>query len=241
MMQTIKFRLSNSPLTPITSSDTAIAQLKTVQLSLTEQISLLTSRCQSLTQKAQEATSKHNRILTLSALKSRKLSETALQKRSDALLKIEEVLNGVEQAASDKEILKTLEGGVGALEKLNKDIGGIEKVERIMERVREGVEESEDVGRVIAEMGSNGRVDENEVMEEFEDMLKVEEDRTREIRDLEKKIRKREIEEEIRRQKMEEKAKEEELKKQNGLVEDLKSVSLDEDKETRIVEDPIPS
>ena len=244
LIQAIKFRTSNSPLTQITSSDTAIAQLKTVHLSLTEQITLLTTQYETFTQKAREATTKHNRIIALSALKSRKLSESALQKRSDALAKIEEVLNGVEQAASDAEIIKTLEGGASALERLNKDIGGIERVERIMERVREGLEESEDVGRVIAEMGSS-RVDEDEVQEEFDEMLKAEEDKKREI---EEKVKRERLEEEVRKQRQEEEARKQveakkEEEKQDGLVEDLKSVSLDapEDKDSRVLEEPIPS
>jgi charged multivesicular body protein 7 len=151
------------------------------------------------------------------------------------------VLNGVEQAASDAEIIKTLEGGATALEKLNKDIGGIEKVERIMERVREGIEESEDVGRVIVEMGvgSVGKVDESEVQEEFDAMLKAEEDKQREIRDLEEKIRKRELEEKVKKQQEKENVKETE-KNHDGLVEELKSVSLEEDKVPRVLEEPIP-
>ena len=243
LIQTIKFRSSNTILTPITTTDTAIAQLKTVQLSLTEQISLLTSQCGSFTQKARKATSGHNRIVALSALKSRKLAESALQKRSDALIRIEEVLNGVEQAASDADVIKALEGGASALERLNKDIGGIEKVEKIMDRVRDGIEESEDVGRVIAELGSS-RVDESEVLEEFDAMLKVEEDKERQLKgELEEKIR-WETEAKEREKQEREKAEEEaELEKQNGLVEELKSVSLNapEDEPLQIAKEPIPS
>jgi charged multivesicular body protein 7 len=188
----------------------------------------------------------------VSALKSRKLTESALQKRSDALLRIEEVLVGVEQAASDVEIIKTLEGGASALERLNKDIGGIDRVEKVMDRVREGVEESEDVGRVIAEMGS-GRVDEFEVQDEFDEMLKAEEDKERE----KEKERERENEREKQREKEREKEEkqkeqlaekqrleEEAQKKQDLLVEDLKSVSLNPPKEEvteERVEEQIPS
>jgi len=237
LTQTIKFRSSNK-LTPITISDTAIAHLKTVQTSLNEQISLLTSQIATFTQKARDATSKQNRIVAFSALKSRKLSEAALQKRSDALARIEEVLNGVAQAASDAEVIKSLEGGASALERLNKDIGGIERVEKVIDRVREGIEESEDVGRVIAEMGSS-RVDEDEVQEEFDAMLKAEEQKERKLQ--EERARK-EAEEQARKEK-ENKAVED-AAKQDGLVEELKSVSLNaspEETESKLLEEPIPS
>lgn len=217
-----------------------------MQTSLNEQISLLTSQIATFTQKARDATRKQNRIVALSALKSRKLSESALQKRSDALARIEEVLNGVAQAASDAEVIKSLEGGASALDRLNKDIGGIERVEQVMDRVREGIEESEDVGRVIAEMGSS-RVDEDEVREEFDAMLEAEEEKERKVQE-ERERRKREMEREERARKEAEKEKQskaiEDAAKQDGLVEELKSVSLNaspEETDSELLEEPIPS
>jgi len=220
-----------------------------VQTSLNEQISLLTSQIATFTQKARDATSKQNRIVALSALKSRKLGESALQKRSDALARIEEVLNGVAQAASDAEVIKSLEGGATALERLNKDIGGIERVEKVMDRVREGIEESEDVGRVISEMGSS-RVNEDEVEEEFEAMLKAEEEKERKLQE-ERERAKRELERQERARKEAGQARKEEesklkedAEKQDGLVEDLKSVSLDaspQETDSKLLEEPIPS
>lgn len=220
-----------------------------MQTSLNEQISLLTSQIATFTQKARDATSKQNRIVALSALKSRKLGESALQKRSDALARIEEVLNGVAQAASDAEVIKSLEGGATALERLNKDIGGIERVEKVMDRVREGIEESEDVGRVISEMGSS-RVNEDEVEEEFEAMLKAEEEKERKLQE-ERERAKRELERQERARKEAGQARKEEesklkedAEKQDGLVEDLKSVSLDaspQETDSKLLEEPIPS
>ena len=107
-----------------------------------------------------------------------------------------------------------------------------------MDRVREGLEESEDVGRVIAEMGTGRIVDESEVQEEFDAMVKAEEDKQKEIKQLEEKIRRRELEEKVKKQQLEDRAKE--VDKHNGLVEDLKSVSIEEG-ETRVVQEPIPS
>lgn len=206
-------------MTPITSSDTSIAHLKTVRLSLTDQISLLTTQSQSLNLKAREALSNKSRILALAALKSRKLTESALQKRSDALSKIEEVLSSVEQCISDAQVLKSLESGASALERLNRDIGGIEKVERIMERVRQGVEQSEDIGRVIAEMGAGARIDDEDVQDEYDEMVKAEEKER--IAALEREAEK---EKEAEREKLE-------REKTEKVVEDLKNVSLNPSEE----------
>jgi charged multivesicular body protein 7 len=206
-------------LTPITSSDTSIAHLKTVRLSLTEQISLLTTQSQSLNLKAREALSNKSRILALAALKSRKLTESALQKRSDALSKIEEVLSSVEQSISDAQVLKSLESGASALERLNRDIGGIEKVERIMERVRQGVEQSEDIGRIIAEMGTGARIDDEDVQDEYDEMVKAEEKEKKAAME-----RETEKEKEAEREKLE-------REKTEKVVEDLKNVSLNPSEE----------
>ena len=118
-----------------------------------------------------------------------------------------------------------------------------------MDRVREGIEESEDVGRVIAEMGSS-RVDEDEVREEFDAMLKAEEEKERKVQE-DRERRKREMEEERARneaEKQAEKAKEskaiEDAAKQDGLVEELKSVSLNaspEETDSELLEEPIPT
>ena len=206
-------------MTPITSSDTSIAHLKTVRLSLTEQISLLTTQSQSLNLKAREALSNKSRILALAALKSRKLTESALQKRSDALSKIEEVLSSVEQSISDAQVLKSLESGASALERLNRDIGGIEKVERIMERVRQGVEQSEDIGRIIAEMGTGARIDDEDVQDEYDEMVKAEEKEKKAALE-----RETEKEKEAEREKLE-------REKTEKVVEDLKNVSLNPSEE----------
>ena len=163
----------------------------------------------------------------------------------------------MEQAVSDAEILKTLEGGATALERLNKDIGGIERVEKIMDRVREGVEESEDVGRVIAEMGRE-RVDEGEVQEEFNEMFREEEEKERKLKEALERERKeredREREKRVREQLAElerekEKVEVEEKKgaeAEEGLVQELQSVSIDpspseKGKEEAQLEEPIPS
>ena len=213
-----------------------------MQLSLTEQISLLTAQIDSYTQKTHEATAKKNRIVALSTLRSRKLAESALQKRSDALAKIEQVLAGVEQAVSDAQILKTLEGGASALERLNREIGGIERVERIMDRVRDGIEESEEVGKVIAELGAS-RVDEMEVEEEFDELLKAAEEEEKQKREMERiKQQQAEREKALQEKLQKEKEKIDKVPEEEGLVEEMKTVSLEPSpKETPQTESPIPA
>src|SRR5205085_12031044 len=134
-------------------------------------------------------------------------------------------------------------------------------VGRVMERGREGVDESEEVGRVIAEMGVQaGAVDEDEVKEEFEEMLRAEEReraKKEEIKRLEREIAKREAEEKEKAEKAKveaaqqrDKTSEEaalkttEAKSEDGLVKDLENIRITPEEpatETRPVEDAIPN
>lgn len=59
------------------------------------------------------------------------------------------------------------------LRRLNKQTGGVEKVEAVMDALKEQMDEVEEVTRVIGEEGA--QVDEGEVEEELEEMLRAEE------------------------------------------------------------------
>jgi len=100
-----------------------------------------------------------------------------------------------------------------------------------MDRVRDGIEESEDVGKTIAEMGT-GRVDDVEIQEEFDEMLKAEEEKEK-VRQAaiqkekeERETKEKRVQELLEKQKQR-RLQEEAEKKEDGLMEDLKSVSLE--------------
>lgn len=83
------------------------------------------------------------------------------------LEQVTSVLLAIDEAVGLVDMAKAMEAGGVVLKGLNEEVGGVERVEGIMEGVRRAVEEVEDVGRVIAETAVEG-VDENEVDEEME-------------------------------------------------------------------------
>lgn len=113
-----------------------------------------------------------NRVSALSALRSKKLAEKNLQQRSDTLHQLEEVFTRIEQAVDQVEIIKVMDASASVMRDLNKKVGGVERVENVVERLQEEMGKVDEVGRVLEEPLNTGGmlVDENEIDDELEAM-----------------------------------------------------------------------
>lgn len=114
-----------------------------------------------------------NKIVALAALRSRKIAENTLQTRAKALGQIEEVLGKIEQAADNVELVTQLQKSTKVLKMLNRQTGGVEKVEEQMDALREQIDKVEEVTRIIGEEGV--QADESDLEEELEEILREEE------------------------------------------------------------------
>ena len=159
----------------ITAEDATIAKLKTLISDLNVQTKILETKVDELNTTARQAVEKKNRVSALSALRSRKLAETTLEKRHATLAQLEEVFASIEQAADQVELVRVMEGSARVLAGLNKEVGGVERVDDVVDQLREQMGQVDEVGNVIAEAGQSG-VDEGEVDEELE-ALEMEEKR----------------------------------------------------------------
>ncbi|WEW61200.1 hypothetical protein PRK78_006690 [Emydomyces testavorans] len=163
--KTIKFKDANDRSTSISQEDRTIASLKALISNLTVQIANLAAKTQELTLAAQTALNNKNRILALSALRSRKLAERNLKQRSDTLYQLEEVYTKIEQAANQVDIIKVMEASTGVLRGLNEQVGGIEKVEDVVEELRKEMDNVDEVGNIINEAAPV--IDEGELDDEL--------------------------------------------------------------------------
>ncbi|KAF5013537.1 hypothetical protein FDECE_460 [Fusarium decemcellulare] len=178
----------------IAEEDTAIASVKELTESLKHQTDLLNTRIDELSQTAKDAVLRKNRVAALAALKSKKLAETSLATRYATLNQLEQVAAKLEQAADNVQYVKVMEASSGALASLNQQIGGADRVDTVMDRLREQMSAADEVGAILAE--STGQVvDEGEIDDELEAM--------------EAKEREKEEEETKRREAVEQKAREE--------------------------------
>ncbi|KIV93271.1 hypothetical protein PV10_04497 [Exophiala mesophila] len=181
---TIKFHLptTSSP-DPITHEDRSIATLKDLITSLTNQTTSLDSRIATLQSTAQNAVKQGNKTSALSALRSKKLAESTLEGRLSTLHQLEQVYTRIEDAVDQVQIISVMESSAGVLKSLNKKIGGVERVDDVLESLRTEMEKVDEVSGVISEPldGGKAAIGEEEVDEEFEEMEREEKAKREEI------------------------------------------------------------
>ncbi|KAF4976429.1 hypothetical protein FZEAL_6909 [Fusarium zealandicum] len=153
----------------ITQEDAAMASLKELTESLKHQTDLLNARVDELSQTAKDAVTRKNRIAALAALKSKKVAEASLATRYATLNQLEEVSAKLEQAADNVQLVKVMEASSGALASLNAQVGGVDRVDSVMDHLREQMSAADEVGAIMAE--STGEVvDEGALDDELEAM-----------------------------------------------------------------------
>ncbi|RPB01089.1 hypothetical protein L873DRAFT_1678422 [Choiromyces venosus 120613-1] len=173
--KTIKFKPPTGELTPITPHDTTIANLKILITSQHTTIATLSTKITTSDLKARSAVQSSNKHAALSALKSKKIAETALVSRAKSLAQLEEVLVKIEQAADNVELVRMLEDSSKVLSGLNKRVGGVEGVDKVVDELREQMDETGEVTRILGEETGAVVVEDGEVEGEFEEMLREEE------------------------------------------------------------------
>jgi charged multivesicular body protein 7 len=153
----------------ITKDDAAIASLKELTESLKHQTDILNTRIDELSQTAKDAVTRKNRVSALAALKSKKIAETSLATRYATLNQLEEVAAKLEQAADNVQLVNVMEASSGALKSLNEQVGGADRVDAVMDRIREQTTATDEISAIMAE--STGQVvDEGALDDELEAM-----------------------------------------------------------------------
>lgn len=135
---------------------------------ISKQVETLEEKITELTSTAKAALGKKNRILALSAVRSKKLVEHNLKQRLDTLIQLEEVYSKIEQATDQVEYVKVMEASTGVLRGLHTQIGGAEKVENVVDDLREEMAKTDEIGNLMNEAGPV--IDEGEIDEELENL-----------------------------------------------------------------------
>lgn len=151
----------------ITDEDTSIAQLKELLASLTHQTALLNSRIELLAAQAKQAVGKSNRVAALATLRSKKLAESTLERRFATLHQLEEVAASIEQASGNVQLVRVMQASGDALRSLTARAGGVERVEEVVDRLREQMAAVDEVGSILAESAGTVVVDEGEIDDEL--------------------------------------------------------------------------
>ncbi|KAF6829884.1 snf7 family protein [Colletotrichum musicola] len=160
----------------ITEEDAAVSSLKELIDDLKQQTALLSSRVDELTTTAKEAVTKKNKVAAMAALRSKKLTESSLEKRFATLSQLEDVAARIQQARDQVQLVKVMEASAGALKGLNEKVGGAERVGDVVDALREQMGEVDEVGNLIAEANA-APADEVEVDDELAEMEREERER----------------------------------------------------------------
>lgn len=183
--QTVKLINSGEPAT-ITHEDATIAGLKGLIQDLEHQTKVLEKKVDNLSITARDAVSRKNKVSALAALRSKKLTESTLSKRHTTLSQLEEIFLKIEQAADQVELVRVMENSAAVLGKLNKEVGGVDRVDEVLDGLRDQMGQVDEVGNIIAEASQGGAIDESEVDDELE---RLESEERKKIEDEEKKER----------------------------------------------------
>ena len=132
---------------------------------------MLSTRISTSSESAQKAINNKNRTAALAALRSKNLSEKTLTQRSETLAHLEEVYSKIGQAADQVAIVRVMEASTEVLRNLHAQVGSINKVEDVMEGLRDEMGKVDEIGGVIG-MGAQGDsvIDESAVDEELESL-----------------------------------------------------------------------
>ena len=135
------------------------------------QTEILSTRILSLSESAQKAINNKSRTSALAALRSKKLSEATLAQRTETLTLLEGVYSKIEQASDQVAVMRVMEASTGVLRNLHAQVGGIDKVEDVIEGLRDEMGRTDDIGGVIeASAQLDSIVDESAVDDELESL-----------------------------------------------------------------------
>lgn len=184
-MQIVKFGSPDEHLTHISAEDKTIASLKTIITDLNVQITALDARINTLSEKAQNAVKAKNRITALAALKSKKAAETTLAQRYDTLSQLEGVYGKIEQASDQVAVIRVMEASTGVLQSLHAQVGGVERVEDVVESLRIQMSKVDEIGQVMEEAGRGEAVVDDDAVDEELKALEQQDRLEREEREAE--------------------------------------------------------
>jgi charged multivesicular body protein 7 len=166
---------------PITQTDTTIATLKNLHTNLTAQLPALEKSIAQLDAQARTAVAAKNTVTARAALKRKKLVTDALERRHEQAFSIQQTLDKIDQAADNVAMVRAMDASATVLRRLNAEIGGVEGAEKVTDALAEQMGAVDEVTSVLNEPGIGQVIDETEVDEEFEALMKQEEEKEEKV------------------------------------------------------------
>ena len=173
----------------ISSHDRTIASLKHLIANLTHQVASIGTRIPALSENAQSAVLAKNRVSALAALRSKKAAEDTLTQRLDTLSQLQAVYDRIEQAVDQVAMIRIMKAGTEVLRSVHANAGGVTNMERVVEQLREEMDEVDKIGHIIEATGQgDAALDEGAIDDELEAMVRQSELKLKESRQIEQRL-----------------------------------------------------
>lgn len=152
----------------VSEHDKAVLQVKQQRDKLKQYQQRIANSLEAERQLAKRLLSEGKRDRAKLLLRKKKFGEQLLSKTDGQLENLEIIINDLEFAQVEKEVIKGLQVGNEALKKVNELIS-IEDVEKILDETRESIEKQREIDEMLQGVLTNE--DEEDVEKEFEKMM----------------------------------------------------------------------
>ena len=137
------------------------------------QVDKLSTKISELSEKARLEVAKKNRTRALASLRSKKLHEGVLEKRTQTLFQLEEIWSKIEEADDQIELIKVIKASTRALRSIHTEIGDIESVENVIDNMKDEMDKGQEIQTIINKAGQNPSIlDEEAVDDELQALEK---------------------------------------------------------------------
>mmetsp|Transcript_103840 Transcript_103840/g.180412 ORF Transcript_103840/g.180412 Transcript_103840/m.180412 type:complete len:253 (-) Transcript_103840:42-800(-) len=148
--------------------DRAILDMKVQRDTLVGQRRRLERECQKDEEVARSLAREGRKELALLALRKKKHHQQLVHEAQSHLFRLEELIGEVESAQMQKEAVNTLAAGVGTLKRLQQEMGGVERVQQLMDDAADAAAEQREISAALA--GAGIAEDDADALAEFERM-----------------------------------------------------------------------
>lgn len=148
--------------------DRAMLDMKVQRDTLVSQRKRLERECQKDEEVARSLARQGRKELALLALRTKKRHQQLVDEAQSHLFRLEELIGEVESAQMQKEAVNALAAGVGTLKRVQQEIGGVERVQQLMDDAADIADEQREISAALA--GAGIAEDDADALAEFERM-----------------------------------------------------------------------
>lgn len=171
----LREKIAYDPAERILVIGSAISEQQRTIVGLRRQIRVLETRGERLTQEIADLHAKAKSVVRTNAhlakhcLMSKARAEKSLSQTLQTQAQLEVVLAKVDEASDQQATIAALEQSAKLLEQANSQVGGIDRVSDLMEKLQDGIQDTDDIAQQLSGM-SLDEVDDHEIDQELEEL-----------------------------------------------------------------------